>query len=74
MLVTALAPVIGYDKASKIAHHAMENDLTLKEAALQLGFVTEAELVPAERYCLPGDRIESTIEGIGVLRNDVVHV
>jgi fumarate hydratase class II len=43
MLVTALAPVIGYDKASKIAHHAMENDLTLKEAALQLGFVSEAE-------------------------------
>jgi fumarate hydratase class II len=43
MLVTALAPVIGYDKASKIAHHAMENDLTLKEAALQLGYVSEAE-------------------------------
>ena len=31
-------------------------------------------LVPASRYCLPGDRIESTIESIGVLRNDVVHV
>jgi 2-keto-4-pentenoate hydratase/2-oxohepta-3-ene-1,7-dioic acid hydratase in catechol pathway len=31
-------------------------------------------LVPASRYCLPGDRIESTIEHIGVLRNDVVHV
>ena len=43
MLVTALAPVIGYDKASKIAHHAMDKDLTLKAAALQLGFVTEAE-------------------------------
>ncbi|MGA7486872.1 MAG: class II fumarate hydratase [Xanthobacteraceae bacterium] len=43
MLVTALAPVIGYDKASKIAHYAMDHDLTLKEAALQLGFVTEAE-------------------------------
>jgi fumarate hydratase, class II len=43
MLVTALAPVIGYDKAAKIAHHAMDNDLTLKAAALQLGFVTEAE-------------------------------
>ena len=41
MLVTALAPVIGYDKASKIAHHAMDHDLTLKAAALQLGFVTE---------------------------------
>jgi fumarate hydratase class II len=43
MLVTALAPVIGYDKASKIAHHAVDHDLTLKAAALQLGFVTEAE-------------------------------
>ncbi len=43
ILVTALAPVIGYDKASKIAHHGMDNDLTLKVAALQLGFVTEAE-------------------------------
>ncbi|HYZ22230.1 MAG TPA: class II fumarate hydratase [Rhodopila sp.] len=43
MLVTALAPVIGYDKASKIAHHAMDNDLTLKAAALELGFVTEGE-------------------------------
>jgi len=43
MLVTALSPVIGYDKASKIAHYAMENDLTLKAAALKLGFVTEAE-------------------------------
>jgi fumarate hydratase class II len=41
MLVTALAPVIGYDKASKIAHHASEHDLTLKQAALQLGFVDE---------------------------------
>jgi fumarate hydratase class II len=43
MLVTALSPVIGYDKASKIAHYAMDNDLTLKQAALKLGFVTEVE-------------------------------
>src|SRR5262249_10321492 len=43
MLVTALAPVIGYDKASKIAHYALDNDLTLKAAALKLGFVTESE-------------------------------
>jgi fumarate hydratase class II len=42
MLVTALTPVIGYDKASKIAHHAMEHDLTLKQAALELKFVDEA--------------------------------
>ncbi len=43
MLVTALAPVIGYDKASKIAHHAVDHDLTLREAALQLGFVSAEE-------------------------------
>jgi fumarate hydratase class II len=43
MLVTALAPVIGYDKASQIAHYAMDHDLSLKEAALKLGFVDEAE-------------------------------
>jgi fumarate hydratase, class II len=43
MLVTALAPVIGYDKASKIAHYAMDHDLTLKESATTLGFVTEEE-------------------------------
>jgi fumarate hydratase, class II len=43
MLVTALSPVIGYDKASKIAHYAMDNDLTLKQAALKLGFVSDAE-------------------------------
>jgi fumarate hydratase class II len=43
MLVTALSPVIGYDKASRIAHLAMDNDLTLKAAALKLDFVTEAE-------------------------------
>ena len=40
MLVTALSPVIGYDKASKIAHYANDNDLTLKAAALKLGFVS----------------------------------
>ena len=43
MLVTALSPVIGYDKASKIAHDALDNDLTLKQAALKLGFVSETE-------------------------------
>ena len=43
MLVTALSPVIGYDKASKIAHFALDNDLTLKQAALKLAFVTEDE-------------------------------
>ncbi len=43
MLVTALSPAIGYDKASKIAHYAMAHDVTLKEAALKLGFVSAAD-------------------------------
>jgi fumarate hydratase class II len=43
MLVTALSPVIGYDKASQIAHYANDHDLTLKEAALALGFVSDEE-------------------------------
>ncbi len=43
MLVTALSPVIGYDKASKIAHDAMDHDLTLKQAALQSGDVDERQ-------------------------------
>ena len=42
MLVTALAPVIGYDNAAKIAKHAHESGQTLKEAALEMGLVDEA--------------------------------
>jgi fumarate hydratase, class II len=55
MLVTALSPIIGYDKASKIAHYAMDNDLTLKVAALQLGFVTEDEF---DRVVDPAKMVE----------------
>ena len=42
MLVTALAPEIGYDNAAKIAKHAHEEGMTLKEAGLDLGLVDEA--------------------------------
>ena len=41
MLVTALAPVIGYDKASAIARKANDENLTLKEAALASGDIDE---------------------------------
>jgi fumarate hydratase class II len=55
MLVTALSPVIGYDKASRIAHYAMDNDLTLKQASLKLALVTEDEfdrvVDPAKMVC-----------------------
>ncbi len=42
MLVTALAPEIGYDNAAKIAKHALAEGLTLKEAGLALGLVDAA--------------------------------
>ena len=42
MLVTALAPEIGYDKAAKIAKHAHETGSTLRAAALDLGYVDAA--------------------------------
>jgi len=41
MLVTALSPVIGYDKASAIAHKANDEGLSLNEAALALGVIDE---------------------------------
>jgi fumarate hydratase class II len=43
MLVTALTPVIGYDKAARIANHAAEHGLTLKASALELKLVSAAE-------------------------------
>jgi fumarate hydratase class II len=43
MLVTALAPHIGYDKAARIAKKAYQEKTTLREAALALGYVSEAE-------------------------------
>ena len=43
MLVTALNPYIGYDKAAKIAKTAYLNGSTLKEAALKLGYLTDAQ-------------------------------
>ncbi|MGB6229391.1 MAG: class II fumarate hydratase [Litorimonas sp.] len=43
MLVTALAPTIGYDNATKVAKTAHRNGTTLREEAVRLGFVTEAQ-------------------------------
>ena len=43
MLVTALTPHIGYDKAAEIAKRAHHEGLTLREAAIELGYVTETE-------------------------------
>ncbi|MGY4306858.1 fumarate hydratase class II [Bradyrhizobium sp. USDA 4369] len=57
MLVTALAPKIGYDNAAKVAKTAHQNGTTLKEEATRLGFVSEDEfdaLVQPEKMTRPG--------------------
>jgi fumarate hydratase, class II len=57
MLVTALAPAIGYDRAAQIAKRAHANGTTLREEALQSGDVTAAEfdrLVRPEKMIRPG--------------------
>jgi fumarate hydratase class II len=43
MLVTALSPIIGYDRAAQVAHEAHAEGKTLKETAVALGYVTEEE-------------------------------
>lgn len=54
MLVTALAPEIGYDNAARIAKHAHHEGLTLKEAGLALGLIDEATF---DRVVRPGDMV-----------------
>jgi fumarate hydratase, class II len=61
MLVTALSPVIGYDKSSKMAHYAMENNLSLKDAALKLGYISSEEF----------DRIVEPKKMVGNPRKDL---
>jgi fumarate hydratase class II len=58
MLVTALTPLIGYDKASRIAHRAMDKDLTLRAAALELGYVSEEEF---DRIVDPAKMVSPTL-------------
>jgi len=62
MLVTALSPVIGYDKASEIAHYAFDHDLKLKDAALKLGYVKPEEfdrLINPIEMCYPAKKKRS---------------
>ncbi len=52
MLVTALSPHIGYEKAAQIAQHAHRDRLTLRESAVDLGYVSGDEF---DAWCVPGD-------------------
>lgn len=57
MLVTALTPHIGYDHAAQIAKMAHTNGVTLREAAIQSGYVTAEQF---DRYVRPEDMVHST--------------
>ena len=54
MLVTALNPYVGYDNAAKIAKTAHKNNSTLKETAIELGFLSAEEF---DKYVVPQDMI-----------------
>jgi fumarate hydratase class II len=58
MLVTALSPHIGYDKAARVAHEAYEHGATLREIAVRLGYVTEAEF---DDFVKPADMVKPGI-------------
>jgi fumarate hydratase class II len=60
MLVTALSPVIGYDKASEITHAAMAQDLTLREAAIRSGAVSAEDF---DRIVNPRTTVGSGLAG-----------
>ena len=70
MLVTALSPVIGYDKASAIAHKALDDNITLREAALSSGYISAEEfdriVVPAHMVGDPHKDLEETREVLGL--------
>jgi fumarate hydratase class II len=58
MLVTALSPHIGYDKAAKVAKHAHERGVTLRHACEELGYLKGEDfdrLVVPEKMIRPGD-------------------
>ncbi len=57
MLVTALAPIIGYDNSAKIAKAALKNNTTLKEEALKSGLINEKDyhkIVDPKKMIYPG--------------------
>ncbi len=62
MLVTALSPAIGYDRAAQVAHHALEKDLTLKQACLELGYISAAEF---DRIVIPEKMADPETDSTG---------
>jgi fumarate hydratase class II len=63
MLVTALSPVIGYDKASAIAHYALDHNTTLRDAAQKTGLVSEQDF---DRIVNPKSMVGSPHRDLGM--------
>jgi fumarate hydratase class II len=63
MLVTALSPVIGYDKASTIAHLAEDKGTSLRDAAIQSGDVTGAEF---DKIVIPDHMVGNPRQDLGL--------
>lgn len=64
MLVTSLSPVIGYDKASAIAHKAFTENKTLREAAVASGFITEEEF---DKHIDPSKMVGDPQKDLGLI-------
>lgn len=61
MLVTALAPAIGYDKAAEVAHKALHDETTLREACLKLAYLSASEfdeIIQPQRMAQPHGRLD----------------
>jgi fumarate hydratase class II len=67
MLVTALSPIIGYDKASAIAHRALDQNTTLREAALSGGFISAEEF---DRVVDPKKMVGNPHRDLGIPSSD----
>ena len=63
MLVTALSPIIGYDKASAIAHKAFDTKTTLREAAIASGFISATEF---DKIVVPAMMVGNPHEDLGL--------
>ena len=66
MLVTALTSVIGYDKAAAIAHKAFKENLTLRDAAISSGYITEKDY---DRVVVPENMVGDPDRDLQTLQN-----
>lgn len=64
MLVTALGPAIGYDEAAKIAHYALDHNLSLKDAAMKFGAISSEEF---DKIVNPKKMIGKPREDLGII-------